>query len=342
MNNITRFNAPPPPVGTQSGQWVWNGTSWVCDSDDFFPPQGQPPFCPPPSFPPAGCPPWFPPPQGQPPWYPGANAGVSFGSTAPVNPVRGHFWWDGKNLNMFDGAAWVIVGGAGGSGVTPPMTVAPANPVPGQQWFDGTTLRVWDGNAWIPVSQTKTFIQATAPSGPNPGDTWWDGTQFRIWNGSAWELVGPGATVGPVATTTIVFAMSNPSGLAGPGSNAWGIIPFSATPQTDLLAGWDPVGHKYTPTKQGLYSCMLRGYASGSTGAGRAILKNDPSTFTGGGLGSDTVVGIASESIGGWLTATGLVPLNGSTDYVRAWGWDGGGSFPSGGSNAVWVVTLLP
>jgi hypothetical protein len=52
-------------------------------------------------------------PVGQPPWYPGANGGVSFGTVAPPNPVRGHFWWDGTDLNMWDGAAWVSVTGGG-------------------------------------------------------------------------------------------------------------------------------------------------------------------------------------------------------------------------------------
>ena len=142
----SQFNAP------QQGNWVWNGTQWVCcDFDDSVPPF---PGCLPPGFPPPGCPPWF---SGQnsPPWYPGANAGVSFGTQPPPNPVRGHFWWNGSTLYMFDGAAWVVAGGASGS-VTPPSGTPPANPVPGQQWFNGTTLYVWDGNAWVPVSQTQT------------------------------------------------------------------------------------------------------------------------------------------------------------------------------------------
>jgi hypothetical protein len=339
MNNVTRFSPPPPPVGTQSGQWVWNGTSWVCDSDDFFPPQGQPPFCPPPSFPPAGCPPWFPPPQGQPPWYPGANAGVSFGQTAPVNPVRGHFWWDGKNLNMFDGATWVIVGGAGGSGVTPPATTAPANPVPGTQWFNGTTLFVWDGNAWVPVSQTKNTISATAPPSPMPGDTWWDGTQFRIWSGSAWMLVGPGATVGPVGTTTIEFAMTATTARAM--GTAYTIIPFNDAPLTDRLNGWDSVQHKYTPTLAGIYSVKLRGAPLG--GGGLAVLKNDPGTFTNL-LTSDLVIGVSSSGAGGWQNVDGLVQMNGTTDYIRAWGYSvsGGNGFQATGGNPIYIATLLP
>jgi hypothetical protein len=62
-----------------------------------------------------------------PPWYPGANAGVSFGLTPPQNAVRGHFWWDGRVLWMFDGAAWVTVGGSAAQtpGVTDGTQAAP-------------------------------------------------------------------------------------------------------------------------------------------------------------------------------------------------------------------------
>jgi diadenosine tetraphosphatase ApaH/serine/threonine PP2A family protein phosphatase len=337
MNNVSRWSPPPPPVGTQSGQWVWNGTSWQCDSDDF--PTFGPPGCPPPSFPPAGCPPWFPPPQGQPPWYPGANAGVSFGQTAPVNPVRGHFWWNGSSLMMFDGAAWVVVGGAPG-GTTPPQTTAPANPVPGQQWFNGTTLFVWDGNAWIPVSQTQTFIQATAPSSPKPGDTWWDGTQFRIWSGSAWQLVGPGATVGPVPTTTIEFAITLPTSVATPGSSQFGIVPFTATPLTDLLSAWDPITHKYQPNRPGVYNFMFRSAPNG--GGGLAIVKNDPGTFTDASFTSDIVVATASVTATSWINCSGLTQMNGSTDYVRAWAWSVSASLFPCGSNPVFTGTVLP
>lgn len=71
-----------------------------------------PPPCPPcPPMIPPGCPPWFSPPT--PPWYPGANAGVSFGTTYPQNPCRGHFLWDGKTLWLFDGVSWQTIGPAG-------------------------------------------------------------------------------------------------------------------------------------------------------------------------------------------------------------------------------------
>jgi hypothetical protein len=114
-----------PAAPAQQGGWYWDGSNWVCDPDCGAPPSSGFP-CPPPSFPPPGCPPWFPPPQGQPPWYPGANAGVSFSATAPPNPIRGNFWWDGKVLWMFDGAVWVNTAqGATLRGVTDGSDAAP-------------------------------------------------------------------------------------------------------------------------------------------------------------------------------------------------------------------------
>ena len=126
MNQMIRA----PQMGMQQGNWVWDGQRWVCCPDDgTCPPIDQPPFCPPVGFPPHGCPPWFPPPQGQPPWYPGANAGVTFSQTAPVNVVRGHFWWNGTVLQMWDGAAWVAIGPGASPGPGPgpgPVTTTTA------------------------------------------------------------------------------------------------------------------------------------------------------------------------------------------------------------------------
>jgi hypothetical protein len=268
------------------------------------------------------------------PWYPGANAGVSFGTTAPSNPVRGHFWWNGLTLFMFDGAAWVSTAGGG----TPPSSTAPANPVPGQQWFNGSTLFVWDGNAWVPVSQTKTFVQSTAPPAPNAGDMWWNGTVMRIWDGSAWELVGPGAFVGPVGTTTQTFAMQQTTALALPASNAWGIVNYSATPLIDTQTAWDSVQHKLTPKVAGMYGFNVRGSISGTDGA-MAIVKNDPGTFTS--LASSDIVVAASSGIG-WNSVYGMSPMNGTSDYVRIWGRDTAGSLGAGGSNPVFSAVIFP
>lgn len=175
----------------QQDGWVWDGERWVCDPCDGFP---QPP-CPNPGWP-TPCPPWFGPPAGQAPWYPGANGGVSFSSTAPVNPIRGNFWWNGVVLSMFDGAAWVVIGPTAGAGGPATGPTPPASPVNGMLWFDGQALFVWDGVAWVPVEQTQSTVSPTAPTNPSPGDTWFDGTTQHIWNGTQWVVIGQAGTSG--------------------------------------------------------------------------------------------------------------------------------------------------
>jgi hypothetical protein len=151
--------------GTQDGNWVWNGSEWVCGSCDGS--GGSFPGCLPPGFPPPGCPPWF---SGMnsPPWYPGANAGVSFGTTAPLNPVRGHFWWDGVTLWLFDGAAFVAVGGTGTVPGTAPGTVSATQQVFSLQ--QPTTLAVAPAT-WVATPFTST------PNINSMGT--WDATTFK-------------------------------------------------------------------------------------------------------------------------------------------------------------------
>jgi hypothetical protein len=96
MSNVEALHHRPPSEGDRDGNWVWDGTRWVC-----VPCGGE-------ERPPIPCGPFYDPPQV--PWYPGANGGVSFGLNPPQNPIRGHFWWNGVLLQMFDGAAWVGIG----------------------------------------------------------------------------------------------------------------------------------------------------------------------------------------------------------------------------------------
>lgn len=148
----------------QQDGWMWDGANWVCGEP--CPPPGPPP-CPPPGWP-QPCPPFYPPPSNQAPWYPGANGGVSFSQTAPPNPVRGHFWYDGHVLWMFDGAAWVDVGVAGISSLA--------------------------------LGGAPVFVGITAPPGSAPGALWWNGTVLQLWDGTSWKVIGPtaGSAAGPM------------------------------------------------------------------------------------------------------------------------------------------------
>lgn len=332
MNQMVRL----PAIGQRDGDWVWDGSRWVCDADD------GPPVCPPPAVcPPPFGPPVFSGPAGQPPWYPGANGAVSFGQTAPANPVRGHFWFDGITLWLFDGATWVGVAMSntgGGNGTTPPVTVPsgpnpPFAPTVGGLWFNGTTLFIWDGHQWVPATQTKTFLQALQPPAPGPGDLWWDGAQLRLYDGTVWNIIGPTVAVG--GQSKLVFAMQQPTGLAV--ASGWSLIPYSAPPLTAINVNWDSVTHRLTPQVPGLYYLSVR--INAGTGCGVAIVKNDTNDFTGA-RSSDIIPAIASQGTTGWLDANGMADMNGTTDFLRCW-TNHGGTIPNAGSNPTFVAALM-
>lgn len=144
------------PVPTTQDGWCWDGSQWVCNP--------CPPACAPcPPCPPVG-PPIFSGPANQPPWYPGANGGVSFSATPPPNPVRGHFWWDGQTLSIFDGAAWVPVGGAG---------VSPKGVTNGQPAAVGQVGETVNFTTNVPYAAYPAVTTVTVFSGiVQPGD--WD------------------------------------------------------------------------------------------------------------------------------------------------------------------------
>jgi hypothetical protein len=355
-NNVTRMprNAPvargapmsAPQPGQQSGNWWWDGTNWNCGCDFDG---GTFPGCPPPGFPPPGCPPWF---SGMnsPPWYPGANAGISFGTTSPPNPVRGHMWWDGGILWLFDGAAWVDVGGAGvgqSGGGASTGTSPPTHPNDGMLWFNGSVLQIWDGNAWVPVSSTKSYIQPTAPPAPNPGDTWYDGKQMRIWDGTTWQLVGPGATVGPVPTSTLSFSMVQSANLSIPPSTGTTFTetPFISTPTVDTMSGWNPTTRQYTPNKQGYYLTFLTGWTSGAaTAYSQAVLRNDQGSFNfTSSVQIVTIYDYVGQSVAGIFSASGVVWMNGTTDYLRHWSYAGSGIVGAPPAPVpTWTIMALP
>ena len=309
MVRAGRQMVPAPPIGTRSGKWTWDGTQWVCnpggDCDDFQPPMPCPPV--------PGFHPWFDPQTN--PWYPGANAGVSFGTTAPSFPIRGNFWWDGKRLWMFDGAAWVdIVASAAGvpPGTTPPVTGTGGN-------------TVISTNAARQSVDRHDVVERLAVS--------------RLGR-TEWQVVGPGSAVGPVPTTTQKFSISCPTNLALPGSaGSWQIVPFNTNPTIDPDTGYDPVTHKYQPNKPGFYSWNLRGNSGGT--AGIALVRNDSGTFTGNSAAEDTSVFVTTGAAG-WMMGGGMSLMNGTTDYVRVFARDSTGNFQNTGSNPVFRGYLLP
>lgn len=283
-SNVVRMSPSAMPPQPSQQDWVWDGANWVWGGCPPFPCPPTPPPCPPAGFP-TPCPPWFPPPAAQAPWYPGANGGVSFSATPPVNPVRGHFWWNGTTLQLFDGAVWVNIGPGsgsgtgGGSGAAIVSATAPANPALGALWWNGGIMQVWDGTRWNPL--TSRVLQITQPSAS--------------------------------------------LGVSGSTPSLWVQLPITATPAIDTLAGWNPSTRQYAPKVAGRYLFLTHMYfGSGQTNAGHGLIKNDSGVWTGG--LSTMYVTAAATDIPGAAAATyqmpvGLTDMNGTTDFVRMWGY---------------------
>jgi hypothetical protein len=294
MNQITRI--PPgsmPAVGTRDGSWVWDGSNWVCDPD---------------CLPPAGCPPFGPPvfsgPAGQPPWYPGANGGVSFGATAPPNPVRGHFWWNGSTLWLFDGAAWVDIGGGGGAATG---TQPPANPVAGQDWFDGQTLWVWSGSSWVAIGPSGGTIAS-----PNP---------YQV---VAFTTPGTFSFTVPsdvTTQTTFKFRMQAGGGGGGGAASTWsgqggGGGEFKEIAAVGLTAGL-------------IVSCTVPAGGAGGTGGADGAAGADAEIF----IANINTTIIAKGGAGGWGDAQ-------STNTAGQGLGGSGGTFTPGTGNIMLVQSI--
>jgi hypothetical protein len=208
---------------------------------------------------------------------------------------------------------------------------------------------------WYPGANAGVSFGTQFPPNPCRGHFLWDGSILWMWDGVAWQKIGPvppiasgipeapidgniygrenAAWVKVTAQATFEFAMVQPTAVTvGVDANHWTAIPFTSTPSTDLLGGWNPATLRYTPNVAGLYSFSARGRQIG-TAAGIAVVKNDPGTYTS--LSSDITVCIASSSGTGWIQCSGYAQMNGTTDYVRMWGYETTGSFPNSGSNVV-------
>jgi len=170
-----------------------------------------------------------------------------------------------------------------------------------------------------------------------------------IWDGSAWELVGPGATVGPVPTSTLTFQLVEPNvGVAYSGLTAtWSIVPVTATPTVDTEHGWNSTTRQYMPNKAGIYlfEVMVIAWAQAGYNMGFTLARNDTGTIT------NSVDMVASWLGGGgasevfYATASGTRRMNGTTDFVRLFGLAAGGtanSYIAPGQSPILKATLLP
>jgi hypothetical protein len=197
----------------QQGGWWWDGSNWVCDPD-----------CGPPACPPFG-PPVFSGPVNQPPWYPGANGGVSFGTVGPANPVRGHFWFDGTTMWLFDGAGWVSVGGTSPIQVDIKAFGGSINyqPPPGLVSLIVECIGGGGGGGAVVASIPATFVVGAAGGGS--GGYSRKALSAAMVAGGAFITIGQGgaANANGTATSFGSFCIANGGGGAGVQAGFWGI-----------------------------------------------------------------------------------------------------------------------
>ncbi len=140
----------------------------------------------------------------------------------PANPSVGDVYYDGTNLQMFDGTAWQQLPAA-------MDTVAPGTPAQGDIYSDNGTVIIYDGNLnEVPVVDTPdsgaieesaidttdgavtydpntgtvyigngttadvvaTGVPATQPGNPEAGDMYYDGTDVMVYDGTVWQTLG--------------------------------------------------------------------------------------------------------------------------------------------------------
>jgi hypothetical protein len=186
------------------------------------------------------------------------------------------------------------------------------------------------------------IVQNAPPSNPTAGMMWWDDddNMLRVYDGLQWNTVGPslGPSGQPISTSALTFAMTQPTALTLAGAT-WTVIPYTSTPQIDTQAGqWEPITKKLTPKKAGMYMFNLR--AAPTTAGGVAILKNDDGVFNS--QASDIVLALSATGTQVWQSISGVSPMNGTTDYVRAFAYSTVNSLIVAGSNPVWNALLLP
>jgi hypothetical protein len=184
------------------------------------------------------------------------------------------------------------------------------------------------------------IISPTPPVSPVAGQQWWDGTKMQVWDGAVWKLIGPPAGPGGAAleTSTLVFAITQSNPLTVTAST-WVIINYTDSPQVDTIAGsWDPVTKKYTAKKPGFYAVQCRTWPGTGTG-GVAILKNDDGIFDNN--NADITISMDLNSVPAMGLAVGFVQMNGTTDYVRCFGYNQGALLNPVGSSPAFSVLRL-
>lgn len=191
------------------------------------------------------------------------------------------------------------------------------------------------------------IISGTTPVSPTAGTEWWNGTILQLWDGVNWKTVGPAVNQAgvPIQATSLVYSLQQPTTLTVTAAT-WVTTPFISAPNINTMGTWDPVTYKWTPNTPGIYEVFILGNYS-FTGAGTAqqqVAKND-SGSVGFGTPTDVVAFGAmavSATASGFIQGSGIVTMNGTTDFFRHWSYVSVSPVQSMASIPTWKIFKLP
>ena len=115
---------------------------------------------------------------------------------------------------------------------------------------------------------------------------------------------------------------------------------MTTTPTVDTALGWNPTTKQYMPQKAGFYQFFTTQWVL-STNGGTTVIKNDMGSLPD--LTAANVIAVAAigGSVGDYLTGSGISYMNGTTDFVRLWGFSGDGIYRIISSNVPIIRAYL-
>jgi len=179
------------------------------------------------------------------------------------------------------------------------------------------------------------WTTATRPASPAVGQMGYNTTTgaFDAYTAAGWVSVASSATVSGPAFSTYMSANQSVS------ANTWTKMTFN-TEYFDTDSCYDTSNYRFTPTKAGIYQVSANGNSAPGTGNFfyQGIYKNG------------TRIGLSGLYAGGsninddaYENVSLLVSMNGTTDYLEAWGITNisGTTFGSGTSDTSFSATWI-
>lgn len=191
----------------------------------------------------------------------------------------------------------------------------------------GAVLYVYIGEAWKKLTEARSswrLPKKKASELPTEGNILGDiiyveegeGEGLQEWDGGKWHSIGGGGGGSSKALGSLQVKGETPLTEHAAGVEAKLLV---ATVDWDISAWWDAENHRFTPQKKGIYIVSV------AFAGGQAVEKekwSDIVAFKNGAALANVFSRQQSVSslVGPEGGCTGLVKMNGSTDYIEIWG----------------------